>query len=228
MPFVSVVGSSFKPSDLSGLFLWLDASDTSTITHTSNSVSQWDDKSGTSKNFTQGTGSQQPITNTRTINGLNVLDFDGSNDNLIGPSSMYPLMTSSFTQFWVYAADTTKRHNFYRSSDFSEFILDNNDVTGANNPAFVYATLSAVSPGTTQHAFKFIRNGASCNVYFDGTAGTANTAADNTVTTFTISSSIGVFALDGVLAEVIIYNSVLSAGDQTLVENYIKAKWGTP
>ena len=36
----------FSPSEISGMNLWLDATDTSTITASSNSVSQWRDKSG--------------------------------------------------------------------------------------------------------------------------------------------------------------------------------------
>jgi hypothetical protein len=57
--------------------LWLDATDASTITELSGSVSQWDDKSGSGNDFPQGNASRQPITGVRTLNGLNVLDFDG-------------------------------------------------------------------------------------------------------------------------------------------------------
>ena len=54
--------------------LWLDASDASTITESSGSVSQWNNK-GSLGNFTQGTGASQPTTGVTTLNGLNVLDF---------------------------------------------------------------------------------------------------------------------------------------------------------
>jgi hypothetical protein len=59
--------------------LWLDASDSSTITESAGFVSQWDDKSGSGNHFPQGSGSAQPTTGTRTLNDLNVLDFDGGN-----------------------------------------------------------------------------------------------------------------------------------------------------
>lgn len=64
------------PAFLTSAPIWLDASDLSTITESSGSVSQWDNK-GTSDNFVQPTGSLQPTTGTQTLNGLNVLDFDG-------------------------------------------------------------------------------------------------------------------------------------------------------
>ena len=54
------------------LNLWLDASDSSTITHSSNTVSQWNDKSGFAYHATSSTG---PTTGSSTINGLNALTF---------------------------------------------------------------------------------------------------------------------------------------------------------
>lgn len=60
--------------------LWLDASDTNTITAAAGYVSQWDDKSGNDIHATQGTGARQPLTGSRSISGKNVLDFDGSSD----------------------------------------------------------------------------------------------------------------------------------------------------
>jgi hypothetical protein len=65
--------TGFSPLDLSPV-LWLDASDTSTITESGGSVSQWNNK-GTLGNFTQGTGAVQPTTGASTISGRNVIDF---------------------------------------------------------------------------------------------------------------------------------------------------------
>lgn len=55
--------------------LWLDAADTSTITHSSGAVSQWNDKSGNGRHVTQGTAAAQPTTGASAINGRNVIDF---------------------------------------------------------------------------------------------------------------------------------------------------------
>lgn len=72
---------------------WYDAADASTITHSSGSVSQWNDKSGNGRHVSQGTGSAQPTTNARAINGLNALNFDGG-DRLLrttSPSAIFPV-----------------------------------------------------------------------------------------------------------------------------------------
>lgn len=75
----------FSPIDLSPA-LWLDASDSSTITASGSpaKVSQWNNK-GSAENVAQATSANQPTTGATTQNGLNVLDFDGS-DILIGSS----------------------------------------------------------------------------------------------------------------------------------------------
>ena len=76
---------AFDLSKMSGLKLWLDASDTSTITHSSNAVSGWDDKSG---NGFQLQSFGDPSTGTRSLDGKNVIDFDG--DDYFESATGYP------------------------------------------------------------------------------------------------------------------------------------------
>ncbi len=81
-----LVGTLFLPSSLPDLKLWLDASDTSTITEVGGNVSQWDDKSGNSNHSTQPAGSYQPSTGINALNGKNILTF--SEDYMIFPSDI--------------------------------------------------------------------------------------------------------------------------------------------
>jgi hypothetical protein len=55
--------------------LWLDAADASTITTSGSDVTQVNDKSGNSRNFTSASGAR-PSTGGTTLNGKNVLTFD--------------------------------------------------------------------------------------------------------------------------------------------------------
>ena len=50
---------NYLPSG-AGFTLWLDAEDNTTITHSSNAVSQWNDKSGNGNHATQATSSKMP------------------------------------------------------------------------------------------------------------------------------------------------------------------------
>ena len=64
---------SYLPNG-SDLLLWLDADDNTTITHSSNAVSQWNDKSGNEHHATASSG-EEPTTGSATINGKNVLTW---------------------------------------------------------------------------------------------------------------------------------------------------------
>jgi hypothetical protein len=91
--------------------VWLDATDTGSITSSGGGdVSQWSDKSVNGRNFTQSSGTAKPKTGTRTLNGKNVIDFDGTNDFLSCPSS-----TALFNYF----------HNSTGATVFIVGIVDN-------------------------------------------------------------------------------------------------------
>ena len=68
---------NWTPSSLSGgTLLWLDASDSSTISETAGTVSEWRDKSANGNDLTPN-GSSDPTTNAENQNDLSVIVFDG-------------------------------------------------------------------------------------------------------------------------------------------------------
>ncbi|MEC7628228.1 MAG: LamG-like jellyroll fold domain-containing protein, partial [Verrucomicrobiota bacterium] len=68
---------NWTPSSLSGgTLLWLDASDSSTISETAGTVSEWRDKGANGNDLTPHDFSD-PTTNAETQNDLNVIVFDG-------------------------------------------------------------------------------------------------------------------------------------------------------
>jgi len=80
-PSFASIPSPFTPSDIPGLVGWYDASDEATIEVTGSLVNAWLDKSGFGNTVTATLG-DRPKTGTKTINGMNALEFDGSNDFL--------------------------------------------------------------------------------------------------------------------------------------------------
>jgi hypothetical protein len=114
-----IVASSYVADSgpVAGYSLWLDAADTSTITASGGDVSQWSDKSGFGRNFTQTSATAKPKTGTRTINSLNTIDFDGTNDFLVCPSSTalfnYLHNNTGGTLFFVGIVDDTAATKIY-------------------------------------------------------------------------------------------------------------------
>lgn len=77
------ISSINTPLDIPMLQAWYDPSDPTTITDAgSGHCSQLNDKGPALLHLTQATDGNRPITGTRTINGLNTLDFNGSSQQL--------------------------------------------------------------------------------------------------------------------------------------------------
>lgn len=81
--------AAFSPAALTGLELWLDFSDESTITDSAGSVTAVTDKSANGHSFEQATAASQPATGASTLNARNVLDFDGDHLTFNGASGAF-------------------------------------------------------------------------------------------------------------------------------------------
>lgn len=230
----------FVPTDIAGLQLWLDASDAATITETAGAVSQWNDKSGNSRNYVQATGAKQPMTGTATINGLNAIQFDGVDDTMTSSAFMYALGT--MTLYIMFDSGVTTGERF--------FIGDSN--TGTDAPMYRFG------PANSQMR-SYLRNSAS-SVRFNTTGTTNIQGGDgNFVTVVDAGTQIdqyvnglpetsvaytrsGVVTLNinaigclkrlaetgfylGSIGEILVYQGAHDSAQRAQVEGYIRDKW---
>jgi hypothetical protein len=123
--------SGFNPRQISGLALWLDGADASTLfqnsdgtvpaTATSDPVGYWGDKSGNARHATQTTAANRPTVSTTTLNGRRTLGFDGSDDRL----DIAALDTTPATVFSVVrhnSGTTTAARTPYAFSDGASYL----------------------------------------------------------------------------------------------------------
>jgi hypothetical protein len=85
---VGIVASAvvpFSPLDLNPQ-LWIDAADLSTLTVSGSSVTAWANK-GSLDNLAQSSSTAQPQSGLETVNGLNVVTFNGSSHWMTSPSA---------------------------------------------------------------------------------------------------------------------------------------------
>lgn len=223
---------------VSGAELWLDASDSSTITHSSGKVSQWDDKSGTGNNAVQTVESRKPTTNSRTQNGLNVIEFTADG---------FMTLTNSEgdlpkTVFIVFLTDNVSaQHRGIFGSQGG----------GADNggwrvfQAKTSGTMdTTVFTGGAPYAQSFLYPSLNTAYLYHGklvTSGTIDSALDNdsystssnSVTGFTNSNrayfvgkinSSG-FYHDGWIGEIITFPSILNSTDIDSMKTYLNDKW---
>jgi len=212
--------AAFSPLDLSPV-LWLDASDTSTITESGGAVSQWDDKSGNGNDVTQGTAANQPTSGTRTLNGLNVLDFDGTTDFLTvsGFTASQPI-----TLFAVVEKDTDTSRRIFTGGILGWILVNQQPTSYAGN--YLYGTIGT-AVDNTPHIMRHTFNGVSSSIHVDGTqtGPTGNAGTTGITSPFTLSTS-STQQWDGIIAEIIVIDGTLTADQITATESYLASKWG--
>jgi hypothetical protein len=234
-------GSLWTPAQITTA-AWYDASDDATITESGGSVSQWDDKSGNMLHVTQGTASNQPETGSRTINGLNVLDF--VSDKLSFGSAL-PLARNvpGFFIIAVCEPDTSSGGDILTQIDDSggaercKHQIEGSKYSGAGRrlDSDVYQELDATFAFTFDPVvFGTIWDyaNAQMNWTVNGTLDTpqAFQSAGNTSDTDAANFHIGgrgdtAQAWDGTIAEVI-YLLDLTTNTRQLLEGYLAWKWG--
>jgi hypothetical protein len=248
--FLAASSAGFSPLSLSPA-LWLDASDASTITASSGFVSQWNDKSGNGRNFTQALLGNQPITGTDTQNALNTLRF---NDNhFMSAGDVLDLGTSSISVFMVARRNTGINSTIigkYKVTPATGSWLMLWETAGVLKLQSLYVptggTVSAITAGTwTSTAFNTIGH------VTDRVAGTitqrVNKATNGTITFTPDSTSnrniatslylgglrnaadsgmLAGYFLKGNIAELVICLAALSTSERDALETYLSAKWG--
>ena len=117
--------SVWTPDLISGLQLWLDAADASTlfdatvggslVTADGSAVARWADKSGNNRHATQSTANARPLLKTSIKNGKNVLRFDGAND-IFSATESATLFRSAHTIFAVARTSTGGRNGTTQSA----------------------------------------------------------------------------------------------------------------
>ncbi len=208
-----------------GLILWLDAEDYSSGT--------WPDKSGTGNTVSQNTSGNQPTLVTNGLNGNPVVRFDGSQYlNLDWNLPNSSLTTDAITIFLVLKNDDMNggtqvvMGNYNSTDEVSISISSQNDSIVARITDYNTSCTFTDQPGP--YVLTFDYDSATMRTFVDGLL------TDNFSTNEDIdweSTAIGRSGIGtarnwaGDIAEIRIYDSVLSDTERQAIESELQAKW---
>lgn len=245
----SLGGTKWSPLNLgASLSIWLDATDATSITLNGATVSQWSDKSGNNRHFSQGIAANQPTYNTTDLNGKPALVFDGSNDHLIRSASLFT-NASNITIFAVAKVTTANQY----STVFSQYSTGNLGVNAgwqlANNsgalrmqtdiylPHGMYGS-TTISTGaykcftyrnapwsSVPSTSEFWINGVKETSTQYGSPFSVNLASGDLYIGGFGSSLVTGF-LNGAIGELIVCTASLSDADRASAETYLISKYG--
>lgn len=230
VPSNSVAPPPFSPLDIADIGVWFDAADASTISHTAGSVSEWRDKSPAAIIASQATATNQPTTGTRTINGLNAIDFDGSDDGMSLSSGANSLFAQPVTYFFAGATDTFAGRIILGQNEASRHCYIRSTASSGNKFQYMRSggqTNSAEQVSDTNpHIVLGYDDGATLFLSIDGNAPVSGVAAPSNQTLTVPQLSRIAASFDGAMGEIIIYKRNLSTAEKNQVLAYLSAKWG--
>lgn len=215
----------WTPADLPNVQFWYDADDASTITSSGGLVSQWNDKSGNARHLTQATSGSRPSTGTRTLNGRNVIDHDGTGKNLANTG--WTFTRTEYTAVIVAEVDSKTSWNLFTSSWQDLAWIRGSSGGGTlphNRMDFGGYTPTVSVDGTTLSP---MTSGAMHTAAGSGPILAVGLGAPNTNgQSFATSIATSTWALDGGVAEILLVLGTISGGDMTSLTSYLSSKWG--
>ena len=226
--------------------LWLDAADQSTIT-VATGVSEWRDKSGNNRHFTQSVAASQPAYNRDGINGLASIRFDGTAKALQRTPEawafQYPVTAFIVFRAAAFNGGYNALFEFYTIA--GQATAGWGDLINPSSRSAIYATNTAGSQNNYDGTggLTYVTNRT---YIFTGThqnnslAGFQNSRPDGSNSgTYTLRTNLGTSPLsigsspifsrytNWQIGEVIITNNAaLSTSDRLEVEGYLAWKWG--
>jgi hypothetical protein len=213
----------------SGLRVWLEAN--IGVTSSNNYVSTWADQSGNGYNATQTSSSYQPTVIANTLNGLPIIQFTASVDQWLNLANFMSGATAGEVFVVLKATSATP------SAPRGLWRLGASGGEYPNTDGNVYECFGSTAqtnvgrPASGVGQFSLYNVSAQSGQFvarIDGV--TLFSSATNTVT-FSGSPAVGnngTYGFDGQIAEVIIYNRVVTAAERLTVGQYLQGKYNLP
>lgn len=221
----------WTPASLSGLAVWLDADDASTFTFSSGSVvSQWNDKSGNGRHFSQGTVAAQPA-RTGTIGTRTAVTFDGSDDFLAWSGTTIASQPFTIAMVFVPTGDVLNANLVDTSTSTGRVLIEANPGTRWRMFAGTVKDVTTGNPVTgTAYAITTVFDGAGSSFRVNassigtGTAGTGSLLSAS-AQSFWVGRGQNAFT-PARIGEVVITTTALSGTNLTDLESYLMTRWG--
>ena len=213
----SINSTAFSPTSISGIALWLDAADQTSITLSGSNIAQWNDKSG---------------------NGYNAIGYGGltySNNNIV-----YNGSTGYFSTPYQSGSPVETGFAVVNMTNTNSFILGG---TGEGVRIFSYQTqgfaigyfgqtgliTNTTLNTNTTYLISYNYSSTSASINVNGTQAansSGNYSAYSNTNTLIGGWSNGQAYIEGKVSEIIVFNTTLSESNRQKIEGYLAWKWG--
>ena len=231
---------AFSPLDISGLALWLDASDSTTLFQddagttpaaaNDDPVGYWGDKSGNGNNVTQAGATARPLLKTAVQNGRNGVLFDNSNDSM-GNTLAMPDVSTMLVAYNVLG---TPGSDTVFSTTSVNFLAQrfNSGTTIQSWPNGAASVMVLTTTYSNAAAVLQLANDYTADQYiiqYNGDTLANTTARVNPGGTILIGAAgptASTELLNGHVFELCLFSRTLTDAERATVRSYLVAKWG--
>lgn len=225
----------FDPRTIPSCALWLDAADSTTMTLSGSSVTQWRDKSGRGYHATGFGGTTLQSFTT----GLNAITLNGSDTYFYASNATAMNTTSELSVFVAATMGSMGSADWRRLVSFGDpdYNSSNNCVAFnrfSNSNQIVFERAGWTAPTITltppaQFVGRIVCTGTNNQQFINGTLNSTLTASYGAFnySLYNVGRySGGGYNWTGQICEVVAYNSALTTAQCQQVEGYLAAKWG--
>jgi hypothetical protein len=231
--------SDWSPLQISGCQLWLDATDSTSVTLNSTSVTQWSDKSGNARHVTQSTLANAP--NYTRVGSNLMIDFVRANKTYLINAS-YSQIYTNFTLYMIikrkavpldnermfvaipvgYATDWNTQTGFSFSSTIE--LAANGSGSSYSESSNLNTTMYSIV--TSSNSANVYKNGDSSSVISRSLGLTGNSIG--ILLGSGTNSGINTLSeqFNGYIGEVILFTKVLTTSERQQIDAYLALKWG--
>jgi len=236
-PFKSITPASlpFSPRNISGVALWLDAADQSSMTLSGSNVTQWNDKSGNGRNATTPAGTVSPpyLSATREV------QFVETNSNVLRIAQGFgdALVGTTHSIFFIGRRTVASGYHFFLASTANaggNVLLmigfrDNNMSTNTYGPEFNSSISTYSSPDPVRLYCFEVQSSSLATHILNGTQ--IGSSSQNFILNSFANPELGrrygttpnhTFNL----SEMIAFSPALTTSQRQKVEGYLAHKWG--
>ena len=222
----------FFPDNITGLTLWLNNDPTTITMSGANRVSEWRDSSGNLNHFSQGTGANQPLFVANGINGQNGIKWDNNNNEFLN-CTLNSVVAQKYTIITVWNLDASSTRSYPYAYDRNGAIGDriqlywftNNIRIGSPTVVTAYAKTRPFNLIASEVCY----DNTTSKVYENGVLQATVNSGSSSLTSLRLGHLNSLDAnsrLSGYICEMMIYAKELSAGERTLINDYLTLKYG--
>ena len=247
--------STFTPRSISGLALWLDASDSSTLfqnsdgtvpaTASSDPVGYWGDRSGNGRHAVQATAGNRPAISATNQGGKRALAFAAGTTTVVSPATVAQYVADATSSPKMFFAWVARPESFLSSIVFGSPTHPNNasrvfyasDFGSSGSHIVDFGSVSTArltgvvgdEANDAGHVYSAFRDGAVMSIRRDGVEIIRKTNCtgvfSDTTGTLAINTAGGGTATASWM-EFMAYAASMPAANITRVERYLAARWG--